>query len=304
MWLDSFQCGAWCHSYDMTYLCVCHAAVICLMGHGMTRMSCHACILASALIQCVTWRIHLCAMTQLYIRWDSYVVWPTNTWNSLMHSYEWHDSFICATWIIQMCDMTHSLFVPSVCAAATRFHNSFVFVTCLIHAYHICDLTHAYVRHDSFICATWLTRYSFEGAGAAAICFTDSFVYVTWLTYICDVTHWYLRHDLGIRGTRLIYTCDMTHLHVWHDSSIRVTWPVHICDMTYSFVWRDLCLCVTWLVFTRDRTYSYVWYGWGASAVNFNTLQHPAIHCNTLQHNVSFIRVTWLRRLLCGNMFP
>ena len=73
----------------------------------------------------------------------------------------WHDSFISVTWLIHMCDMTHSY----VC------HDSFICVTWLIHIYvwhdsiicvtwliHMSDMTHSYVWHDSFICVTWLNH--------------------------------------------------------------------------------------------------------------------------------------------------
>jgi len=50
----------------------------------------------------------------------------------ITHSYVWHDSFICATWLIHMCDMTHS---------------------CVSWLMHMCDLTHS---HDLFIYVTWL----------------------------------------------------------------------------------------------------------------------------------------------------
>jgi len=45
--------------------------------------------------------------------------------------------------IRNMCDMTHSYV----------WHDSFICVTWLIH---MCDMTHSYVWHDSFICVTWL----------------------------------------------------------------------------------------------------------------------------------------------------
>jgi len=52
------------------------------------------------------------------------------------HSYVWHDSFICMTWVSRMWDMTHS------CA----WHESFICVTWVIHT---CDMSHSYVTHDS-----------------------------------------------------------------------------------------------------------------------------------------------------------
>ena len=57
-----------------------------------------------------------------------------------------HDSFICNTRLIYMCDIL-SWIVSYV------WHDSFIYVTWLIH---MCDMTHSYVWHDSFICVTWL----------------------------------------------------------------------------------------------------------------------------------------------------
>ena len=47
------------------------------------------------------------------------------------------------TWLIHMCDMTHS----------HMQHDSLLCATWLIH---MCDMTHSYVWHDSFTSSTWL----------------------------------------------------------------------------------------------------------------------------------------------------
>ena len=57
-----------------------------------------------------------------------------------------HNSFTCGTWLIHMCDMTHS-YVDKPHSQVG--HDSFICGTWLIH---LCDMTHSYVRHDSFIC--------------------------------------------------------------------------------------------------------------------------------------------------------
>ena len=58
----------------------------------------------------------------------------------------------------------------------------------------MCDITHAYVLHDSFTC-------------------------VTLLIHMCDITHSYVRHYSFMFATvlihicdRLIQMCDTTHL--------------------------------------------------------------------------------------------
>jgi len=82
----------------------------------------------------------------------------------------WHDSFICVTWLIPMCDMTHSYV----------WHDAIICVTWRIH---MCEMTHSYVWHDSIIC-------------------------VTWRIHMCDMSHSYVWHDFCTRHvTRMNETC-------------------------------------------------------------------------------------------------
>jgi len=61
------------------------------------------------------------------------------------------------------------------------------------------SLTRSYVRHDSFIRASWLI-------------------------HMCDMTHSYVCHGSFICAAWLIHMCDMTHSYVRHDSFICATW--------------------------------------------------------------------------------
>ena len=93
-----------------------------------------------------------------------------------------------------MCDMHH-----------TREQMAFYEAFC-DNKVELCDMTHAYVWHDSFIC-------------------------VTWLMHTCDMTHSYVWHDSFICVTWLMHTCDMTHSYVWH----HVTWLIHMCAMLHTW---------------------------------------------------------------------
>jgi len=111
--------------------------------------------------------------------------------------------------------MTHSY----VCHASfTCRHDSFICVTCLIH---MCDMTHSYVWHDSFMCATWPIRTCDM---THSYVWHDSFTCVTWPIHTCDANHPFVCHDSSIRATWPIHVCDMTHSCVWHDSFMCVTW--------------------------------------------------------------------------------
>jgi len=62
--------------------------------------------------------------------------------------------------------------------------DSFICVTWFIH---ICDMTHSYVWHDSFICVIWLIRMRVM---TQPYVWHGSFVCVSWLIHICDMSHW------------------------------------------------------------------------------------------------------------------
>jgi len=108
----------------------------------------HSCVATQSLrryITCVTWRIHMCHMTHSYMQHSSFMCHTTRSpcrmrdtthshtrmhMHLMTYTYEWRDSFvrvtrlcrlavlvtrrihmrtfICATWLIRICDMTHS----------------------------------------------------------------------------------------------------------------------------------------------------------------------------------------------------
>jgi len=126
----------------------------------------------------------------------------------------WHDSFVCVTWCIHMCDMTYS----------HVWNDAFICVAWLIH---MCDMTHSYVWHDSFICVTWLRH----------LC-------VAWLIHmrehICSRTHTQMRTDVfNLFPERLKMSLKMSHLYkIQHDSS-RISYQkinlpkMHLCIYTH-----------------------------------------------------------------------
>jgi len=138
-----------------------------------------------------------------------------------------HDSFICATWLIHMCNMTHS-YVRQ---------------------------THSCVRHDSFICA------------------------IPMMTPM--MTHSYVRHD--------------SFICVRHDSFICAIWLIHMCDMTYSPVWHDsICECLTWHVWMSHVTYMNESCHTNMSQINDQFLMRWAAYGWVMTHtNESSLNESW-----------
>ena len=67
----------------------------------------HVCDMTDAY---VTWRIQTCNMSHPYVWRDSCSVWSAKDHRQRRwrHSHMWHHSFVCVTWLIHMCDTTHS----------------------------------------------------------------------------------------------------------------------------------------------------------------------------------------------------
>jgi len=191
----------------------------------------------------------------------------------------WHDSFICVTWLIHMCDITHSY---------VSFNMSLVWrIQCVTH----CP---GNVWHDSFICVTWLIHMC--AMTHSYVCH-DPCIRVTWLIHVRDMTQHkplsWMSHSTrsGMCDTLMplaVCVCDMTYSLVWHTDAAHcvcmwhdlftcvtrwccslcwcVTWPIYmcdmlmplavcVCDMTHSSVWHDVFICVTWLMCLRDMTH-------------------------------------------------
>ena len=107
-------------------------------------------------------------------------------------------------------------------------NDSFICVTWLIH---ICVMTHADVWHDIFtsmIGVTWVTHTS-----VTQTCVTHTSTHLEsdclfgWRVVVGRV-YTFMRHD------SCMYT--MTHSIVWHDSFNCVTWLIQLCDMTHSYL--------------------------------------------------------------------
>ena len=80
----------------------------------------------------VPWLILMCAMVTCEIDEFYHGRQARCDMCAMAHSYVWHDSFICVTWLIHLCAMTHSYV----------WHDSFL---CMPWLSHTCAITHPYV---------------------------------------------------------------------------------------------------------------------------------------------------------------
>ena len=140
---------------------------------------------------------------------------------------------MCVSWLMHLCDMTHS-YVSHDSFAEYRFFYSALLqkkpinlrsLLIIATQYHS-KQTHSCVCHGWFINVTWLI----------------------WLMHICDMTHSYVSHNTFRCVPLPCHECDRTTSYVWHDSFVRGIWRIEMCDMTHSNVCHDSFVRVTWLI--------------------------------------------------------
>jgi len=119
----------------------------------------------------------------------------------------WHDSFICVTWLIHMCDMTHSYV----------WHDSFICVTWLMHMTHNSFMSH--VSHDSH--DTWMRDMNES--------------YHTWTSHVSYDAHSYASHGY-MSSTQTRVTSDTICVYVCITVCMCVS---HILCLTFE---RNACL--------------------------------------------------------------
>ena len=154
-------------------------------------------------------------------------VWHMDVCNSTC-SCVWRAFFVCVSWLMHMCDMTH------LCHCLCVWHKSWAppirewfagvtlsYITWLIY---MCHVTYASMSYHSFNCVTRLIQMCHMTQSCVSL---DSFKCVTCLIHMCHVN---------------------------------ITWLVHRYHMTHSYVSHELFICVTWLhsFASHDSTHSCV----------------------------------------------
>jgi len=148
-----------CRTYEwvMSHIWMSHVAHICMSHVTHMNESCHS----YGRVMSHIWMSHVAHMNESrhtsawVIRYVemSHVTHMDESCHicKSLHTYEYESShiwMICEdlTWLIHMCDMTHS-YVQ---------HDSCIRLTLSSQIIHMCEDSYSYVRHDSFMCATWL----------------------------------------------------------------------------------------------------------------------------------------------------
>jgi len=108
-------------------------------------------------------------------------------------------SFMCVTWIVRICGVTHS--------------DGSAWIICVAQFIHMCDMNKSSEWHDLF-------------------------VGVTWVIHTYDRPPSCLWHTSSLPVTRLIHLCDMTQSNERHDSFVHVTWRMHTYDRPPSYHWH------------------------------------------------------------------
>ena len=131
-------------------------------------------------------------------------------------------------------------------------------------------MTHSYVRHDSFTCATWLIH----------MCdVTPSRVWHDPLTLsLAETGAPSLAYGSSMHGVCVISTC------VTCFTFTCATWLMQICDMTHWQVWRYSFTCVTWLIhsLTHSLTHS-IWHLQRQALILWH-IDHQCTVCVTFRH--------------------
>ena len=212
------------------------------------------------------WMSHVTRMNESChtYEWVMAHVWMSHVtrMNESCHTYEWVMSHVWLSHVTgEQCDEQPR-------RTSLRGGSGFICVTWLIH---MCDMTHSYVWHDSFICVTWLIHMwdmtHRDVCHDSCICVADSFICVTWRIHVRDLTHSNVRHDSFMCVIWLIYICAMqpwrTCLHV-RFGVICVAWLIYLCDI-FLILWIQTQFCkkdCTHIIVVYCRRVYKTWIDW------------------------------------------
>jgi len=259
---DFFKIALWLiHVRDIGSICVRWLIYI----WAMTRCDSFICDTWLSFARCIF--IHVCAMTHSRARHLFHI-------NEMTYSRVCHDLLICVTrpsfiyvtwfscmrvtWLLHMCDMTHS----HVWQTSRVWHNSIHMCVCVC----VCEC----VRHDS------LTSSGFRSAKNESCHTYNGVMSHIWMSHVthmnesCHTHEWVMSH---------IWMSHVTH--IWMSHVIHMNESCHTYEWVMSHIWMSRV--------------THHWPHLGSDQRSFlssvlHTLQHTVTHCNTycnsLQHTL------------------
>ena len=205
-------------------------------------------------------------------------------------------SFKCATWLIHMCDMTHSYvrydtFHIHVSDSRSR-QECYIYQWATSHVWrshiaYVCDVTHPYLRddpimwethhHDRNVTCINESRHTCEGV--------MSHLCATWLIHMCDMTQ--LRERLTLTIGTFTY---INESHVWMSHVTRMSASCHTYERAMSH---------TWETHAHHRNVTYInesrhTYEWVTSRVWMSHVTHTNETCHTHECIMSHV---WMRHV-------
>jgi len=232
--------------------------LICVVWHKSSYVWCdttpHMCDVTQLLI-CVVWHNssyvwcdttpHMCGVTQLFICvvWhNSSYVWCDTTPPCIARNYSYvcHVSFICLSWLIRTCAMTHS------CVG----HDPSIYVLWLIH---VCAMTQPHVwgpygkdmRYEPSTCSLETWWINMMNSLVSHDCCLNNILY--------GPTTWW-RIDRLLSHTYSVSTCDLELRDMMNSLVSHYSWPT---DIPYQVT---TCSFMIW------------WIVWSLTTISSHTL--------------------------------
>ena len=246
----------------------------------------------------ITWCIYLmwyvtwCIYLMWYITWSSHPYWwwvrtccrhVCVTWllcvRDVIHSYLWHDSFICVMCCRHVCDMTFPYMWPYIygyaymrvdmCDQTTDVWwvtyvcpHLCIGVSCQGHfcmptRMHWCVMSYVYIRVNTYTYVSIRHVIRIYTCQYGCIRVSINTWPITHLKASCDTHNGVITHIMALYVTHGNASPQISHMwmsHVTHlnESLTRLMHVcyrlIHTCDMTHLHMWHDSFICVTWLI--------------------------------------------------------